>query len=274
MSDSLLAAGCESSILFYDIRGGSVVQNKRHTKLAEYSDVHSDLITQLKFNPSSPHLLTSASEDGLICVMDTGTSEAEDAVVSILNTECPTRRFGFFGENNENVFALSTVETASFWHFPSAQRLAHFPSIRETMEVEYLVDCVYEPSTDKLCVLAGDYSGNGVLAEVDPEGCREIARLSGGHVSTIRCCSVLRNSASSSGSSSNSSLPSVGALFTGGEDSRVCSWTPTASYHSTSASQDSLESSGSAARSSGSSTMKEKKKKSKSSSDEMRYKPY
>jgi hypothetical protein len=69
----------------------------------------------------------------------------------------------------------------------------------------------------------------------------------------------------------------VGALFTGGEDSRVCSWRPSAVTTSAADGQtlhNVSESSESGVKYNGSS-LKEKKKKSKSSkSDDIRYKPY
>jgi WD40 repeat protein len=105
-SDSLLAAGCENVISFYDVRGGSVVQNKKNDKLGEYTDIHSDMVTQLKFDVLKPDILTSASEDGLICVMNTSIPEGGEPIVSILNTECPVRRFGYFGENNDCILCV------------------------------------------------------------------------------------------------------------------------------------------------------------------------
>ena len=60
-SDTLLTTAYDSSILFFDLRrsGGvgddssSSYKTHKH-KLGEYSDMHSDLITQLEFNPSNP----------------------------------------------------------------------------------------------------------------------------------------------------------------------------------------------------------------------------
>ena len=59
------------------------------------------------------------------------------------------------------VYSLSSVETASVWHIPSAQRVGQFGDIRERMGVDYLVDCWDFPGT--LCLLAGTYGGRGLL---------------------------------------------------------------------------------------------------------------
>ncbi len=50
------------------------------------------------------------------------------------------------------LFALSTTEIPSFWHYPSAQRIAHFPSLRETLSLDYLVNCFF---------FSDDSGGNG-----------------------------------------------------------------------------------------------------------------
>jgi hypothetical protein len=77
----------------------------------------------------SPLPILSFNASRLLCVFDTAVSTEEDAVVSILNTECPIRKFGYFGAQHEGVYAMSTIETQTVWHYPSAQRIAHFPQV-------------------------------------------------------------------------------------------------------------------------------------------------
>jgi WD40 repeat protein len=226
--------------------------------LGEYSDTHSDTVTGLKFSNIDQSLLCSSSEDGLICVYCVSTSTEEEAVISVFNTECPVRKFGFFGDTSDGIYALSTVETASFWHIPSAQRLASFPNVRETLGVDYLVDCFYELVDQKLTIVAGTYDGGIVASRIEPSGLFDAVRFNGGHSATVRCCAWLPPPSlpsHTSGSSvaaiasegisitdtdigSSSSYPSVafsssssgavdtraGVLVTGGEDARVCSW--------------------------------------------------
>ena len=69
-ADTLLTTAYDSSILFFDLRNGASKNRTLKNKLAEYPDVHSDFVTQLKFNPSNQNILTSAAEDGLICILD------------------------------------------------------------------------------------------------------------------------------------------------------------------------------------------------------------
>jgi WD repeat-containing protein 89 len=210
MADTLLAAGCSSSVSFHDLRIGS----KKSNKLGEYSDVHTDTVTQLKFSTANAHILASGAEDGLIGLYNTSTADGDDAVSSILNTECPVRRIGYFGNNDEAMYCLSTTETASFWHCSTAQRVGDFPDIRAQLEADYLVDCMYDGTGDTLTVLAGSYGGSAKIAVVEPTALRVIGQLtSEGHRATIRC-------------SKNYTSNSLGMMriVTGGEDSRLCSW--------------------------------------------------
>lgn len=233
--DGVLASSCNSSIFFYDMRylthnhslsttttstgscsGGS---NKRPCQtIAEYSDVHSDVITHLKFHPVHRNILHSASEDGLICTYDVTVSESEDAVTSILNTECPISRFGFFGANQEGVYSISTVETMSCWHYPSAQRLSSFSTIREEFNLDYLVDCFTINNDNNNCselyLLGGNSDGMGSIIKIDPTACtlvNTIHHQEYGHRTNIRCCSIQYNG-------------NEKCLVTGGEDSRICRW--------------------------------------------------
>ena len=224
MNDTLLAAGYGNTISFIDIRSlssssstssnsNSTPINYNRIKLGSYSDVHTDIITQLKFLKSNPSILMSAADDGLICVYDTSVSQQESAVQSILNTECPVRRFGFFGSQNEGLFCLSTIETLSVWHYPSALRIGNYANIREFLNVDYLVDCYYDANNDSLNLISGKYDGTGIIVKVEPNSLNVESTLLSGHSAQIRCANV-----STLPSSSNN------IITTGGEDSKICTW--------------------------------------------------
>ena len=207
MNDSLLALGIGTSVQFYDIR---FLGSTGSTKLGEYNDAHTDIITQIKFNRANPSILGTAAEDGLICFYDTKVSEDEEAIQTILNTECPIRRFGYFGSAMEGVYCLNSVETFSCWHYPTAIRIGNFPDIREQLAVDYLVDCVYNASTDSLQLLAGNYDGAVKLIAVAPEILSVIqSSFINGHCASVRCMSANRNN---------------NTIVTGGEDSLLCQW--------------------------------------------------
>lgn len=221
--DTILAVGVGNDIHFFDLRKAASNSNAsmKSCLLGTYSDVHSDMVTQLEFSFHQPSLLLSGAEDGLLVTYDTATAEAEEAVLSILNTDCPVRKVGFFGPNMEGVYALSTVESASFWHYPSAQRLAHYPDIRETLGVEYLIDCCYEQSTSKLQLFTGMYDGNTSFLDIDPSGYKSSGLSLHQHTSTVRCCVPLpfRNPLNNNGKPC-----AIDSYLTGGEDGKIVYW--------------------------------------------------
>lgn len=215
--DTLLAVGVDSSIIFNDLRfinaSASDDNNcrsstcKSNFDLGEYNDTHTDMITQIKFKDANSSILASSSEDGLICVYDTSVMEGEEAIQAILNTECPVRRFGFFGHGNEGIYCISTIENASFWHYPSAIRIGNFPDVRQLCEVDYLVDCLYDYTSDALVLLCGDYNGSAKMVRVEPTKLEVLSSLENGHQATVRCVTKINN-----------------AIITGGEDAAICLW--------------------------------------------------
>eukprot|EP01039_Chlorochromonas_danica_P000204 gene204-218_t len=180
--DFLLAAACEEEIQFYDIR--KIAATAGAPKLGVYSDLHSNLITHLLFSPKNDDLLISGGEDGLICLCNTSIGEAEEAVESVLNTDCAMRRVGCFGPDLEGLYCLSAIETASFWHHPSAQRIVQYNSLREEQSIDYLIDCFEEEG--KLRLLAGCFDGSLRLLNVEPHGCEALTSLEGGHKEMVR----------------------------------------------------------------------------------------
>jgi hypothetical protein len=255
ISDTLLATGSGPVISFHDIRmvasngnNNSSLPNETK-KLGEYADVHTDAVTQLRFSKANPSILASGSEDGLICVYDTASSGADSAVLSIFNTECPVRRIGFFGGSEEALYCLSSVETASFWHIPSAQRVGHFSTVREALGVDYLVDCMYDAECDALMMVAGDYSGRGLLAIVEPTQIQPFAVFGNsagaaaataaassssaaagatgnrsGHSAMLRCAAKLNATGGDVITLPNGSRVNSARFLTGGEDACICSW--------------------------------------------------
>lgn len=150
--------------------------------------------------------------------------------MSIMNTECAVRETGFFGcapgacgptgqrqqQALEGVFCLSTVETASFWHYSSAQRIGYFPSIRSGVSADYLVTCWHEDSG--VFLLAGNNEGGGIVCEVNPSSVAVVGALTaeGGHTDTIRCATAIVEH----GPDGHSRR----FLLSGGEDGRLCMW--------------------------------------------------
>jgi hypothetical protein len=75
------------------------------------------------------------------------------------------------------------------------------------MPTDYLIDCRYDQTSDKLHLLTGDHCGTVNILQLGHDLIPE-AKLVGGHKSTIRSIDW------------DSQM-----LLTGGEDSRLCKWT-------------------------------------------------
>jgi WD repeat-containing protein 89 len=73
--------------------------------------------------------------------------------------------------------------------------------------INYLVQCHFDPASDKLLLTAADWNGSCTVCEVSDSAISPVATLNGGHNAIIRC-----------------SLYENGKFITGGEDSRVCVW--------------------------------------------------
>jgi WD40 repeat protein len=206
--DVLAAVAHGEKITFFDLRMGGNI------KLGEYADCHNDTINTIDFNLKNNFILVSGGEDGLIYLFNTSVAVEESAVQVIFNAESPIRKISFFGTNSEGLVSLSSIETALAWHCPTAQRIGNYSTIRNDLQIDYLVDSWYRQETDSVQILTGDYTGNIKICELDPQGCKPIYSAIGGHRDQIRCAkSILNNN-------SNELL-----LVTGGEDARICFWT-------------------------------------------------
>ncbi|KAJ0398235.1 hypothetical protein ATCC90586_000948 [Pythium insidiosum] len=208
--DSLLVGGTNEKAHFYDVRMGK--------KLGAYGESHIDAVTRVRFHPLNPPYVVTASEDGVVCFFDCRIPNEDDAVESILNVESAVTKIGFFGPQFENIFCLTGTETLDLWNVWTAERIHHYQTLREEctangVPTDYLVDCVYDAASTELFLLTGDH--NGALNVVNIGGgnaqLRHEATLTGGHKACIRSAYY---------------DPEQSTLYTGGEDARLCRWSP------------------------------------------------
>lgn len=207
---NLLAVGAGSTIFFYDVRCNVASRGKQDC-LGEYSDIHTDIVTQLKFNDVHDSIIASGSEDGLICTFDTSVDPGQEAVQSIMNTEQSIRKLGFVGQGNVALFSISSIETFSLWHHPTAQRIGEFKDIRESLGMDYLVHCSYNSHNNNVHLVVGKFDGLGGVINVEPEKLTFQSHLRGGHNGTIRCATFNNE---------------TNYMITGAEDSKICIWSP------------------------------------------------
>ncbi|ETP46992.1 hypothetical protein F442_06841 [Phytophthora nicotianae P10297] len=72
--ETLLATGTDELALFYDVRTGN--------KLGQYGESHVDAITKVRFHPTQPAFVVTASEDGVVCFFDCRIPDEDDERVS------------------------------------------------------------------------------------------------------------------------------------------------------------------------------------------------
>ncbi|MCD9639950.1 WD repeat-containing protein gts1 [Datura stramonium] len=217
---NMLAAGCNSQILFWDWR------TKRQVACLEES--HMEDVTQVHFIPGYDDRLISASVDGLMCLFDTGGDiNDDDQLVSVLNVGTSIGKVGFLGEKNQKLWCLTHIETLSVWDWKDERTEASFEDARSLASkswtadnVDYFVDCHYSVEEDRLWVIGGTNGGSLGYFPVSYKETRAIgppeAVLCGGHEGIIR--SVL------SGVPGETMDKHSIFGWTGGEDGRLCCW--------------------------------------------------
>lgn len=88
-------------------------------------------------------------------------ANSDECSISTMNANCPIRRFGTFGNKNQGLYCLTTVETLSLWHISSSQKLFDQQTLRSDFEgIDYLVNCLYNDTNDELVLISGSYEGN------------------------------------------------------------------------------------------------------------------
>ncbi|KZT62796.1 WD40 repeat-like protein, partial [Calocera cornea HHB12733] len=206
----LVAAGSELTgddavIYFWDLR-------KAETPMYSHSSTHSDDIPTLSFHPSQPHLLLSASTDGLLSLTNALEADEDEAVVEVANWGVSVAKAGWAGEGGGRVWARSDMETVSLWDaelslvhdFGDARRAA----VAGGWATDYVVQCDFRG--DDLQILAG--SNDGSFSHICAPSTDRWAlerTYAGGHSAIVR--SVLFDRAAL-------------RVFSGGEDGALAAW--------------------------------------------------
>mmetsp|Transcript_31902 Transcript_31902/g.74347 ORF Transcript_31902/g.74347 Transcript_31902/m.74347 type:complete len:385 (-) Transcript_31902:247-1401(-) len=219
----LLAVGTQTAVLVWDLR-------RAQRPLSRF-EVHTEDVTQVRFQPGSATTLLSASVDGLLCSLDCTATDEDAAVTGVHNVGEPVTGLGFFGDAPAaHVYCLTSLEHLSIWQLQPAQQLAFFDHLRRPPDmdeppaadedaIDYLIGCEWDPASQRLLLLAGDYSGTVHIFAVESTTVVALQSLraslggghsaGGGHADTVRCfhwgCS---------------------SLVTAGEDARICMWRP------------------------------------------------
>ncbi|KAF9213622.1 WD repeat-containing protein 89 [Podila verticillata] len=214
-SENVIAAGTElieydANIHFFDARSHNA------TVIKTYSESHSDDITNVKFHPTNPARLMTASVDGLICQFDLQDMDEDEGLLVVANTGSSVNRVGYFGPNSEYIYCLSHMETLSLWSAEDADIIHQFGDIRGVtnsslgLTLDYGIDCQYEPETGRLYLLSGSNEGQINILHVTANTLQLCQVLQGGHSEIVR--SAYWDS-------------KRGILYSGGEDAKLGLWT-------------------------------------------------
>ncbi|KAI9591687.1 WD40-repeat-containing domain protein [Syncephalis fuscata] len=210
-ADTIIAAGTDlveydAYVLFWDMRSNSLVK--------QFSEAHSDSVTQVHFHPDNAQYLLTASMDGMLNIYDLQEQEEDDVLIASANTESSIHRADFFGPSFEYIYCLSHMETLSLWKGEGMDPLCLFGDIRrastDTTTIDYAINCQYDASSQRLFMLSGSNEGALHIHHVNLNELQHCTSfMSGGHSEIIR---------------GSYWQPKSNYLVSGGEDGKLCSW--------------------------------------------------
>lgn len=187
ISDVVVAAGTDKGeIAFWDLN------SEAHYMLQDY---FSEEVSQVIFNPLSPKILHAGSFDGLVVTMDTTAQVTDDAIIDVLNVGTSVAKMGLFGSESQFLYTLALTEQLQVWNAVSSAKLLDFgfdllqqlSALISGESLNYIIDCKYDSTSDKLLVFAGNFGGAVHIFVCVPEdgAFHHVARLSG-HSAVVR----------------------------------------------------------------------------------------
>jgi WD40 repeat protein len=205
--ENLIAAGGASKVYLWDVMG-----NKKGT----YEDSHTDEVTHVKFHLSTKELY-SCGLDGLLSTFDYSLGEsADDTYISGLNLDQPLSKFGFFGNDTNNFYSISTNETLFIGNTQQDKFITFPNTFREQLgemghtQIISLVDCIYFRNVDQLLLFCSSVSGQVDMFTINGYDVTLIGRLpENGHTDAVRAVYT---------------TPNREIIITGGDDGLLCYW--------------------------------------------------
>ncbi|KAJ2726557.1 hypothetical protein GGI07_000499 [Coemansia sp. Benny D115] len=220
LDERLLVGGSElndnyrhASICFWDMRSGGAPAKS-------FTNIHSNDVSQIHCSKKTASLVLSASTDGLVCTLDAmqqndeNNGEEDDVLGYVMNTGASVAHCGFFGFDEQFIYAQSDMETLQLWS-ADATLLVDFGDMRESADsgvpLDYMAAFHYDDQTQRLFMAAGRDNGDLHVLHVGAGSLDYVQTLSGGHSAIVR---------------SYNWAPQLGGVVTGGEDGRLCLWQP------------------------------------------------
>mmetsp|Transcript_38015 Transcript_38015/g.63094 ORF Transcript_38015/g.63094 Transcript_38015/m.63094 type:complete len:384 (+) Transcript_38015:24-1175(+) len=229
-SENSIATSMVEKVKVWDLRNPS-------SPFRVYTESFSEDATVTKVRFSAKDRLITGSEDGLVCILDTSIADEDDALISVINTEQPIRDLGFFGDANEYVWTVTNIETLALVDLGKEEMISTFDSVRETLseeptkrsrssddsaldslkrprpQIDYVLGCHYDASSQRLFCLAGSSEGIVVIGHVNKREIQLCTTLKKGHTDIVRSFSWHAKR-----------VGSEQMIVTGGEDGRLVVW--------------------------------------------------
>jgi hypothetical protein len=204
-----------------------------HCWLGTYTQSHmQEDIVQVQFYSTDSQVLLTAGSEGLACVFDTSQPTEEMALQTVINVSSPLRRVGWAGDRH--VWAMTTNEDLTWWDAVAGTRVySHNNNSLFTINsqgepehwlrqhgmqqvaspMDYLVDAQWQECSQTLCVMAGNNQGEASIMSYSPANnvWKAHCRMQYGHHGVVRAWEYANSNKS--------------ALWTVGEDARICEWT-------------------------------------------------
>lgn len=187
ISSSLVVAGTnKGEIAFWDLNSES------HYMLQDY---FSEEVSQIMFNPVSPHILHAGSYDGLVVTMDVSAQVTDDAIIDVLNVGTSVAKMGLFGTESQFLYTMAPTEQLQVWNVVTSGKLLDFgfdllqqlSGLISGVPLNYIIDCKYDAPNDKLLIFAGNFAGQIHIFACIPEDAafHHLAQLNG-HSAVVR----------------------------------------------------------------------------------------
>ncbi|KAI8982698.1 WD40-repeat-containing domain protein [Pilobolus umbonatus] len=201
MGTEFLGDTCQVELAFFDTRHQSL--------LSVFTDCHNEDITEIQCHPTLPTQFISSSTDGLINHYDVTDMDEQEDIISVMNSFSSVNKTGYFGPSSEYIYCLTHIETFILYTL-EGDEIFNFGDIRNinTTQVDFAIDCSYDPVTQRFYLLTGDKTGTVDFFHVNIGELQHCQQLKG-HNDIVR--SLYWHHPTQS-------------ILTGGEDNRVCFW--------------------------------------------------